>query len=73
MLESELVNMETEIRNCPICNTEVDVGDSWEWGIGDCPNCGNGYFWDEMPVYEGEAMVDHYPCLLWDKYIKEPS
>ncbi len=64
--------MEDFITTCPICKTEVNMGNPYDWGMGECPECGNGWFWDEQQVYDEDGnSVDWYPVQGWDKYVKE--
>lgn len=48
------------IHECPVCDTEVNTGDPWEWGSGECSTCGNEFFWDEISTDD-----DYWPDLVW--------
>lgn len=47
---------------CPICGEEIDVD---PWDEGECPECGNGYFWDEDCT---ENYDDCWDTLEWESY-----
>lgn len=45
---------------CPKCEHEFE-GHAWE--SGKCPNCGNGYIWDELIA---EDYSDSWAIVLWE-------
>lgn len=47
---------------CPFCNTEFEIK---EWESGECPNCKEGYYWDEIYT---EDYSDSWSCIYWDKW-----
>lgn len=53
----------TEIE-CPVCETEFEV---YVWDNGECPKCGNEYYWDEActPDYS-----DCWATIEWENYSK---
>ena len=52
-----------EHNECPICDTFVNTGDPWEWGSGECPTCGNEWYWDELYTED-----NYWPVIDWDCY-----
>ena len=47
---------------CPVCETEMEVE---EWHDDECPECGNGYIWNE--VYTDD---NYWGEIRWDSYEK---
>ena len=48
--------------NCPRCQTMFEVTTGYD---GECPNCGNAYYWDEQCA---EDYSDCWEILVWEKY-----
>lgn len=47
---------------CPVCNTKFEA-ELWE--NGNCPECGNGYWWED---YWNEETNESWYQVEWNKY-----
>jgi hypothetical protein len=45
---------------CPFCNTEFEAK---EWEYGECPNCKEKYWWEEVCT---ENFSDCWSEVFWD-------
>lgn len=52
---------------CPFCRTEFDAE---PWVDGECPNCGEGYRWEEVL---SEDLTDSWETILWTRLDQEGS
>lgn len=47
---------------CPFCSKDFE-GEDWE--SGECPGCGEAYYWDECCT---EDFSDCWEILIWEKF-----
>jgi predicted RNA-binding Zn-ribbon protein involved in translation (DUF1610 family) len=58
----------SEIYECPICGGEVEIE---MWRDGQCPECGNEYWWTQEYREDDDGYEDSWESLEWESYEPE--